>query len=391
MDNQTPNSQNPTSPVFPPTTESTTQPVPPVLPTQSVFKQPQPIIQTPPMAQPNISEDLKPSHKHKILIIVVGVIMLLILLAAGIFAYSMFTDNKSIKQLTSDTFSTSIPDDTYNAEKACNSPLAPVGTTDFEKCYYRDTKATIAEAQITQNHVATTIGAIVVPNNINFHEEVYKGIPIKWTDNQPISITTMSWLKQGIDILPPYFYKDHPVTAIISATSEEIGNTGVTPEDLGFAAYASGLNIFITKDTAQGSSTLPYVIDEPNTIHALFHEWIHVVQNYEMLQTYTEEYLNIPGNLIVALPSCPFNKSFAKAAGWVFQGDEYSSSTYAILGTDAESQKQSDYGKTKYIEDMAEAGASFMLCENNKISEARIKWWEQTTGTSRNMYCPSKI
>lgn len=389
MDNQNPNFQQPIQPSI---SSEPIQPTVPVQPIQSVqspqsvFQVSQPVVQTPP---PNIPPITEPFYKKKIFIIIAAVVVFLILSAIVVIA---FTKNRSGSKLT-DSVDTSVPTlIPYSAEpeKVCSSPLAPSGTTDFEKCYYRSTKASITEAQAVQNRVAKTFGVIAVPDNLKFQEEVYKGIHIKWTNSQPISSTTMSWLKEAIDVLPPYFYQDHPVTAIISATSEELGNTGFTPESLGAGAYASGLNIFLVKDFAQGSST-QYVVDKPTIIFLLFHEWVHVVQNYETLQTFTEDYLSIPGNVVVAMPNCPFNKSYAKAAGWVFQDDQYANSTYAILGTDADSQKQSDYGKTKYIEDMAEAGASFMLCKDTLISEGRIKWWEQTTGTSRNSYCPSKI
>lgn len=364
-------------------------PVEPVLSPQPIPEVSQPIIQNPTLGVPPIAE---PFYKNKFFIIAAVIVLFLILSAIVVL---MLPRNQSASKLNDLTDYEDTPVPSFipyspEPEKICNSPLAPQGTTDFEKCYYRNTKASIAEAQAVQNRVAKTFGVIVLPENLKFQEEVYKGIRIRWTNNQPISSQTLSWLKNAIDILPPYFYQDHPVTSIISATSEELGYTGFSPESIGAAAYASGLNIFLVKDTAQGSSIIN-VVNKSTIIFTLFHEWVHVVQNYETLQTFTEDYLSIPSNVTVALPNCPFNKSYAKAAGWVFQNDEYANSTYAILGTDANSQKQSDYGKTKYTEDMAEAGASFMLCQDNSISEKRIQWWEQTTGTDRNLYCPSKI
>lgn len=272
-------------------------------------------------------------------------------------------------------------------DNGCHSPLAPPGVGAFDMCSYRNQKISITEAQSILKDIAPGYGIVLVPPTLKFgHIENYKGITIEWTDNQPISTNTLSWIKSALDILPPYFYQDHPVQAIISASANDLGQR-YSPESEGAALYESGLNIFLTSDYAKGTSNT-YVVNKEGLIQGLFHEWVHVVQNYEILQTFTVKYLSIPGNAGVVMGMSPFNISYAKAVGWTFQGGDFG---YGTLGTGADAQKQTDYGKTAYVEDMAEAGSYFMLCQDDKISEARIKWWEGTTGTSRNTYCPSKI
>lgn len=344
----------------------------------------------------------EPFYKNKIFIIICVALLVLILVYYGVVAFltskglviskSQYEAAIHYTPEPVSPFPTTPPYVPYTPppEKVCNSPLAPAGAGPVSKCNYRDSKISVANAQAVYSRIYKVFGVTQIPSNLAFHEEVYKGIHIKWTDNQPISPTTMAWLKNAIDILPPYFYQDHPVMAIYSATPQDLQTPGVAPEYLGAIAYASGLNIFIVKDLADGKSN-QYVVNQYIATQALFHEWTHVTQFYDTLQTFTEDYLSIPGNASVVMGIDPVTKDYAKTAGWVFQDDQYGDSEYAILGTDAASQKQTDYGKTKYIEDMAEAGSYFMLCKDTIISEARIKWWEQKTGTSRNSYCPSKV
>ena len=267
---------------------------------QPAFQEPQQVIQPP--SQPEIPQSPEPFYKNKIFIIEAGVLVFLILLILGI---NRFLNHAppgatvmSQKQYQADVnytpepLSSISPMATYipatsQPEQVCNSPLAPTGAGPVSKCNYRDTKASIADAQAVMGRIYSTFGVTQIPSSLNFHQEVYKGIAIKWTDNQPISGTAMSWIKSAIDTMPTYFYVDHPVTAIISATPDDLQTKGVAPEYLGAIAYASGLNIFLTKDLAAGSST-EYVVDEPTTFHALFHEWVHIIQMYDTLQTFTE-------------------------------------------------------------------------------------------------------
>lgn len=406
MDNQSPNSQIPAQFPIPPTEPLPSTQIDPLI---------QPIIESIPIVTintpPPIPEEpgktrFYQNPKFKKSIIIAGIIIITFLLIN--FIGGRLFPGKSLLNITRtvyiDESNQVSPYDLYTPfpkyeelpegtpysdiiDNGCHSPLAPAGVGLFDMCSYRDEKISIAEAQSVLNDIAPGYGIVLVPETLKFsHEENYKGITIKWTDSQPISNNTLSWIKSAIDILPPYFYQDHPVQAIISASASDLGQKH-SPESEGAALYQSGLNIFLTSEYAKGSSTT-YVVNKEVLVQGLFHEWVHVVQNYEILQTFTVKYLFIPGNASVVMGMSPFNISYAKAAGWIFQGGDFG---YATLGTDADAQKQTDYGKTKYVEDMAEAGSYFMLCQNDKISEARIKWWEQTTGTNRNSYCPSKL
>ncbi len=268
----------------------------------------------------------------------------------------------------------------------CNSPLAPLNVRPYVRCYYRQIKIDQLEAQAVENRISQTVGSLTIPISLVFeHSEVYKGIPIKWTKNQPLTPDVLTWLKAGIDILPNYFNIDHPVAAIISATDEELESKSIIKPGPDTMAYASGLNIFITATTAKGGSTY-YPVDKTSIINILFHEWVHVVQYYEALETFTEEYL-AKGRLVEAMATGPLEKGFAKEVGWVYNSDEFGDGIIAKLKADSESQKTTDYGKTKVREDMAESGALFMVCKSNLISEARILWWEKTTGESRTKFC----
>jgi len=59
----------------------------------------------------------------------------------------------------------------------------------------------------------------------------------------------------------------------------------------------------------------------------------------------------------------------------------------SILATDSQSQKTTDYGKTKYVEDMAESAVGLMFCKKDVFSQARLDWWAKTTNTSIESYC----
>lgn len=267
--------------------------------------------------------------------------------------------------------------------------IAPPGTPEFKLKNYRTARATIAEAQAVQNRIGPTFGNIIISDESIFtNSEIYKGIPIKWTKGQPIPPDRLIWIKEAIDVLPEFFIKDHPVVSFISAGNSELGLTSATGS--GAVAYASGLNIFFTnrilKDSILGAAT------KKDMVSTIFHEYVHIVQHYEVLQTFSEEYLSIPGNLIVVMKIVPFNKDFAKTAGWEFQYDEYGDSSYAILKTDPESQKTTDYGKTSYIEDLADSAAGVIACDTAEISTARIKWVEESfVKQPAASFCPAKF
>lgn len=405
MNNQNPNSN--------PTPQFSTTPVPTAQPQLSqtpITAAPEiPTLAVPP-TQPEIPSAPEPFYKNKIFMIGGGILAVILILFGGYYAYAEYRAyNSPIPNLypnwTPYPMGTFITPPPFNYSPApepsniplpttatCNSQLAPSNVPDFDKCNYRDSKISITDAQAVMSRVGKQFGAIQVPSSITWaHQETYRGIPIKWTAGQPLSNNTLSWIKTAIDILPPYFYQQYPAQAIISATPAELNNQIGAGKAQDAAMFTSGLNIFITGTTTAGQSTDLFQVNESNTIQAFFHEWVHVIQNYDTVQTFTEDYLSQPLMGEQALRTDPLLKSYAKAAGWVFQNDQYGNSSYAILGTDADPQKQTDYGKSEYIEDMAEAGSYFMLCQDDKISEARIKWWEQTTGTNRNTYCPAKF
>lgn len=347
-----------------------------------------------------VSTPPAPKNKSKLIIIIVGIVLVIAVLAFVAVKIASPKPKEAIGIKTEEFNESAFGSLTEQGQgeyemfvvdsASETGGLAPAGATDLTKEYYRNTKASIKEAQEVEKRVGPIVGSIQIPDeSIFIHTETYKGITIKWTAGQPISAQRLQWLKDAIDVLPEYFYRDHPVTNIISATREELGSQVSEAALAGAIAYASGLNIFLTKIFTEQSNQ--YDVQKKDAISTLFHEWTHVVQGYEVLQTFTEGYLQVPGNLIEAMLVSPFNKSYAKAAGWVFQYDEFGSSTYAILGTDSESQKNSEYGKIKYVEDMAEAFASLMTCNSGAISKARITWIETTIGKSASSFCPAKF
>ena len=298
-------------------------------------------------------------------------------------------NSQDISQLL-DTSKNTIPSQSQTPSTECNSPMAPSNVRPYVRCNYRQSKISFIEAKAVEDRISQTVGSIRIPSDLVFeHEEVYRGIPIKWTSSQPISPNVLSWLKAGLDILPDYFYVEHPLTAIISATDKELGSQTLIKPGPSTLAYASGLNIFLTETTAKGGSTY-YPTDKASVINTLFHEWVHVVQHYEALQTFNEEYL-AKNRIVEAMATGPLEKGFAKEVGWVYNSDECGDGIIAKLKDDAESQKTTEYGRSKVREDMAESGALFMLCKSNQISEARVLWWEKMTGKNRSEFCPSKI
>lgn len=321
--------------------------------------------------------------------IILGSLLLLALIISGIFFYfQRKAKTPSFQSDSNDQYTYTpivVPTDT-----PLPITIAPPGTSEFRRQYYRTRRATVAEAQVIDKEVGPIFGSLAIPSDLKFeHEEVYKGIPIKWTSGQPILPERLAWIKAGINLLPPFFAVDHPITGIISATIDELKITdGLNKSRLGIAAaFASGLNIFVTNNLLLDKPG--YVpLKEKEMISTLFHEWTHVVQYYEALQTFSEVYLKMPGNAIVATSLTPFIKDFAKSVGWDFGDPQYEEeNNFGRLKTDAESQKTSDYGKTYFHEDMAETAASFLTCQTSSYSEARIKWTEKVTNTSASSYC----
>lgn len=358
--------------------------------------QPQPTPAAPPPAAP---VEIQPAANKKfpLMWIIIG-ITVLVLGVGGTIAFAaisnqakpqpatvsgnLSTNNQIEPTITPWVYSTPVP-------TPLPKTIAPSGTPDFKLKNYRNERATIEEARAVQNRIGATFGNITISDESIFtHSEVYKGIPIKWTDGQPIPPDRLAWIKAAIDVLPDFFIKDHPVVSFISASNSELGLTSAA--NSGAVAYASGLNIFFTnrilKDSILGAAT------KKDMVFTIFHEYVHIVQHYEVLQTFSEEYLSIPGNLIVVMKIVPFNKDFARTAGWEFQYDEYGDSSYAILGTDAESQQTTEYGRSSYIEDLADTAASVIACDTALISASRIKWIEDNfIRQSAASFCPAKL
>lgn len=376
----------------------TTEPVPvsnPIQQTIVIQQNPLPIstpIVAVPVENPLPLQSAPLNNKRKFYILAIAVVLILLLALGGVIYLrnQNIVDSKTSKLSTGSSSDTTILTEQPVEEEACNSPLAPAQVRPYVRCYYRQSKISFAEAKEVESRISGTVGSLIIPKDLVFeHEEVYRGIPIKWTSGQPISENTLTWLKRAIDVLPDYFYIEHPLNSIISATDQELGSQTVIKPGPDTLAYASGLNIFIAETLAKGGSTY-YPVDKDSAANILFHEWVHVVQHYEALETFTEEYL-AKNTLVVAMATGPLEKGFAKEVGWVYNSDEFGDGIIAKLKDDSESQKTTDYGKTKVREDMAESGALFMLCKSDQISEARILWWEKTTGKNRNEFCPSKI
>ncbi len=350
-----------------------------------------------PSAPPLIEIQPVTNKKFPLIWVVLG-IAVLILGVGGTIAFALVNNQEKSRQITEsgNLFSDSPIEPTitpwvYSTPIPTPLPktIAPSGTPEFKLKNYRQERATIDEARAVQARIGATFGNIIISDESIFaHSEVYKGIPIKWTAGQPIPPDRLAWIKAAIDTLPDFFIKDHPVVSFISGSNSELGMTSAA--NSGAVAYASGLNIFFTnrilKDSILGAAT------KKDMVSTIFHEYVHIVQHYEVLQTFSEEYLSIPGNLIVVMKIVPFNKDFAKVAGWKFQYDEYGDSSYAILGTDPESQKTTDYGKTSYIEDLADTVAGIVACDTAETSTARIKWVEENfIKQSAASFCPAKF
>jgi len=358
-------------------------PIPTPEPTAPV-EIPPPDLVAPPQA---INETPKKSVKKWVILVLV--LLFLLLLTLGIFFYFQSkaqTTTYSVDSYDQYTYTPIV----IPSETPLPSTIAPPGTSEFRRQYYRTRRATVAEAQEIDKEVGPIFGSIQIPADLKFtHEEVYKGIPIKWTSGQPIPPERLAWIKAGIDLLPPFFAVDHPITGIISATIDELKITdGLSKSRLGIAAaFASGLNIFVTNNLLLDKPGYT-PLKEKELISILFHEWTHTVQYYEALQTFSEIYLKMPGNASIALSLTSFAKDFAKSVGWDFGDPQYEEeNNFGNLKTDAESQKTSDYGKTYFYEDQAETAAAFLSCQTDDYSQARIKWMEKITNTVASSYC----
>ncbi len=335
------------------------------------------------------------SISEKWIWIVVGVVGLITLSVVAFFAIKLLAIKPSSQSLSenidysSDSTNNPSTSSSYN-EIVIPTPtplpvtIAPPGTPEWRLEHFRTRRATVQEAQELNKTVGPITGEIQISPTLTFvHDEVYKGIPIRWTSGQPIPSREYEFLKASIDALPPFFVTNHPITGVYSASPEELGITDALNKSRisTAAAFASGLNIFM----AQGILSGTYSQKEFEGV--FFHEWWHVVQYYEALQTFSDKYLMIPGNATIAISLVPFTKDFAKAVGWEFPYDDAGNSWSGNLKKDAESQKTSDYGKREFYEDQAETAEAFLTCQTSTFSQARIQWMEKATSTKASLYC----
>lgn len=381
---------SPTNPVSPPVYLPASQTVPPLVVNPNPIIEPRTVTPDPPIKN-------RMSKKMKIFLILSGV---LVLSLVGLISYLLFFKSKPAEDQTASQVGFNWPgqagntsptpvatasDEPISAPQKCSSPLAPPEMTDqYYVCQFRSKLASIAEAQSVYQRTAPVSGTVVqLPDDLIVGKEVYKNITIEWTKNQPLTTSDISSLKSFIDKAPPYFLQ-YPPVAIISASMDSDFSSQKVILTPNIAAFASGLNMYVTKAFINGKDGY-YTTDSKRTF---LHEWVHVMQAYNVLQTYKEDSIKT-GSIIASMN--PFVKNYAKAVGWVFRYDEDRTSFSADLGNDANSQKITDYGKSNYTEDMAESGSFFVSCQDDMISETRIKWWETTTGTNRSTYCPPKI
>lgn len=379
------------------------KPLPPTVPPGAVFPpivQPnnnipiQPPINPPLQSISTVAEDGTPSgsnNSKKWIWIAIGGAGLVVLAAVAFFAVKFLAPKNTSQDLTGSSNYSNQSYEEIAIPTATPLPvtIAPPGTPDWRLDQFRTKRATVAEAQEMNKTVGPTIGEIQFPSSLTFtHEEVYKGIPIRWTDAQPISPQRLEWIKAAIDKLPPLFVNDHPITGIYSATPEELGVTDALNKSsyTTGSAFASGIKIFLTNNILvdkPGYEPLPQIQFEST----IYHEWMHIVQYYEALQTFSDSYLKIPGNSKIAISLSPFTKDFAKLVGWEFLYDEAGNNWSGTLKTDSESQKTSDYGKSEYYEDQADTAAAFFICQTSKYSQIRIQWMEKISNTTADSYC----
>jgi hypothetical protein len=275
--------------------------------------------------------------------------------------------------------------------------MEPVPTIiDYKKPenMYRKPKLTIPEVLAVNQSVVKKLGVLPTPDEkIFIHSEVYKGIPIKWSANKPIPADKLAWIKRAIDIAPDFFVKNYPIGAIMGVSNTDIG---VPADDLingidvaNVLAMASGTNIYVSRDLINPRKSEFYAPpDEKVAIRTIFHEWVHVVQYYEAVRTYTSGYIeNETGGLrdLFAKETFVYD-DWAKNVGWYFKEGW----TTPSLKEDAESQKTSEYGRLMMYEDQAETFASIFICDTKEYSQARISGIEKIIGKKASDFCPYK-
>jgi hypothetical protein len=117
----------------------------------------------------------------------------------------------------------------------------------------------------------------------------------------------------------------------------------------------------------------------------LMHEWMHIVQYYDGVETYTDDYLthDMAGTYDLDYKD-PLVQKFGNAVGWYYEHDY---SPVPTLKTDTESQKTTDYGKQLEYEDMADTASHVITCDTSTFSQARIDIMSQILGQSAQSFC----
>lgn len=337
--------------------------------------------------QPEGTGNNKPTKKNRSGTIIIIVLFILTVLSVGGYFLFKFTQ----EYISRFVGQRNIPEEIvpkYSEELSKKPKTKPLMAPDFlDKRFWEYVRNeeidTNTAKSILNSEVGEKMGAIQVSNNdALIHKVEYKGIPIMWSDNQPIPEQKIEWLKEAIDLVPETFLTKYPINGIYSATKEEMKIEVPAYSGLylpGIIGFASGGNIFVTSyfTTGKTTSTMYAPPTKDDTIYLLVHEWTHIAQFYEMVKTFTDEYLStgVPVGHMTR-----FIKDYAKTAGWVFDNGEFlddGSFLLGTLGSDPISQKISTYGKSMYKEDQAEAFALFFTCRGSRISQPRLSWIEE--------------
>ena len=113
--------------------------------------------------------------------------------------------------------------------------------------------------------------------------------------------------------------------------------------------------------------------------------------NYEVLQTFSELSFEHSGNLIVVMKIVPFNKDFAKVAGWKFHSMTNTETAVTESWGLILNPKNHRLRKTSYIEDLADTVAGIVLAIRLKL-HGQNKWVEEKSiKQSAASFCPAKF
>ncbi len=253
--------------------------------------------------------------------------------------------------------------------------------------FLREKKLTLEEYQELEPKLAPLFGVIEVNNAIFTHSINHNGIEIKWTDKQPLNSEKIDWIKRILDSAPEYLSKNYPINQILSANYQEMGFSEMEETlSTNTAAYASGTNIFIADKLLQDvASAVSDPITEAEFRRTLYHEWMHVAQYQELIQTLTEEYLReySASGIRHLFNISPYVENFGFSAGWYYKENF----TTPDLKEDEESQKSSWYGKFMMYEDMAETASGVFTCDAYEYSQARINYITKLAGKQAKDFC----